>query len=152
MQNSLSELCIGEISSILYRQYQAYVNKQMKPYKINFSECAYLLKIPNGQTVTQTYIAEKLFCDNAIVTRNFQTLEKKGFVLRQKSPNDKRAALVSLTDKGVAAKQAGIKARQKWKKLILAGFTPQDEKKLVQALTAMAKNALLQVKHLSLEE
>ena len=142
MPTSLTNLCIGEIASVLYRQYQSYINKQMKPFNINFSECAYLIKMPDNQTVTQTYIAEKLFCDNAMATRSFQTLEKKGFVVRQKSSIDKRTALVSLTPTGIAAKKAGIKARKSWKELVLAGVTPTEEKELMQALKTMAQKAL----------
>ncbi|GEM_PF-1365700 len=142
MFDNLDSLCIGELSSVFYRQYQAYMNHMMKPYSVNYSECAYLIKIPDNEPVTQSYIANKLFCDNAAVTRSLRTLEKKGLVKQLQSPNDKRAVLVSLTAKGSEAKQLGVQSRKKWKKLVMAGISTAKEKEFLQTLKAMTKIAL----------
>lgn len=142
MIENLNDLCIGELSSVLYRQYQSYMNRQMKPYNINFAECAYLIKIPDHVSVTQTYIAEKLFCDNAMVTRSVKTLEKKGLVLSERSQEDKRAVLVSLTSAGRKAKTNCLQLRREWKEHIMAGISSEEEALYIQSLKSMTTCAL----------
>lgn len=152
MFENLNELCIGELSSVLYRQYQSYINQNMKNHGVNFSECAYLIKIPDRGIVTQSYIAERLFCDNAVVTRSLQRLENKGFVKRHKSADDKRTVMVSLTAKGMEIKQIGMDARKRWKELVMSETSADEEKLLIQTLKSMAKKALFAAHNKGTEE
>lgn len=142
MLENQNNLCIGELASVLYRKYQSYVKKGVKVCGIRFSECVYLIKIPDHKLVTQSYIANRLFCDNAVVTRSLQTLEKKGFVKRYKSPDDKRAVMVSLTAKGMDAKQLGIKTINRWKEHMMADISADKAETLMQTLKLMLKKTL----------
>lgn len=152
MNENLDKLCFGELSSVLYRQYQQYINRAMKPYGVNYAECEYLVKIPDGKVVTQTYIAEHLFCDNAVVTRSLKSLEKKALVTRCESPHDKRAVLVSLTEAGERAKQAGLMMRRNWRKQMMLNVTAEEETEIMDSLREMAVQALSAAKSDKMEE
>lgn len=54
------------------------------------------------QGVSQQYLAEKTAKDKACLTNLINNLEKKGWVVRQEDPNDRRNRLVYLTHEGEA--------------------------------------------------
>ncbi|NLY20893.1 MAG: MarR family transcriptional regulator [Tissierellia bacterium] len=141
--DNIENMCLGELASVFYRQYQAYINREMKDYGINFSECEFLIKIPNSDEIIQRELAESLICDNAIVTRSLQKLEKKELIKRINSTEDKRAILVSLTDRGRDIKKIGLEKRRFWKNSIMEDV-PEEEKQLVfQFFKAMVNKALI---------
>lgn len=55
-----------------------------------------IFKNPN---CTADIISEKLVSDKALTTRTVATLMEKGFIEREKNPNDKRSFLLKPTDK-----------------------------------------------------
>lgn len=141
--DNIENMCLGELASVFYRQYQAYINREMKDYGINFSECEFLIKIPDSDEIIQRELAESLICDNAIVTRSLQKLEKKELIKRINSTEDKRAILVSLTDRGRDIKKIGLEKRRFWKNSIMEDV-PEEEKQLVfQFFKAMVNKALI---------
>ncbi|QQO09182.1 MarR family winged helix-turn-helix transcriptional regulator [Breznakiella homolactica] len=139
---NLDSLCIGELASVLYRQYQAFINREMKEYGVNSSEFLYLIRIPDSGTVNQTYLAETVFCDNAIVSRSIQSLADKKLVARERSGEDKRAVMVSLTPAGRKAKQAGLEKRDLWKKTVMYDLSEKNSVTLIRTLKKMASRAL----------
>ena len=142
MIDSLQGLCIGELTSILYRQYQLYMGHRLEPFQLNFSEYAILTKIPDEKPpVPQHFLGERLFYDNALITRSLKTLETKEYIVREKSLQDKRQILVSLTSKGVTTKKELLILRKQWKSLVMDGVSPQEEKMvftLFQKITGQA--------------
>lgn len=52
-----------------------------------------------GKPISPTLIAERLIVTTATVTTLLDTLERRGFVVRQPDPGDRRRVLVALTDK-----------------------------------------------------
>ena len=51
-----------------------------------------------GEPLSPTTIAERLIVTTATVTSLLDTLEKRGLVVRQPDPADRRKLLVSITD------------------------------------------------------
>ena len=51
-----------------------------------------------GEPLSPTTIADRLIVTTATVTSLLDTLEKRGLVVRQPDPNDRRKLLVSITD------------------------------------------------------
>ena len=146
-QFSIENLCIGDLASVLYRQYQIYINRAMNPHHINSSEFMLLSKLDTQTPLSQSQISGMLFIDNAIVTRSLQSLEKKGVVTREKSQQDGRSTLVLLTSKGESIKKAGLEQRQRWKDTLLEGITPQQEKSIMALLQQMARQSLSITRH-----
>ncbi len=143
MSDCLNDLCLGELLSVFYRKYQSYMNDEMKAYGINFSEVAFLLKIPDDRAIIQKDIADILHYDYAIVTRSMQKLEDKGFVTREKSSEDKRAVLVSLTEEGSRLKAIGIKARRRWKDSVMSIISEQEKDEMFSKIKDLVENALV---------
>lgn len=140
--NILNHLCIGEMASVFYRQFQIYINQHMKSYRVNSSEVIYLLKMKDDEAVTQTSLADMFFTDNAIVTRSLQSMEKKGLVVRKRSKEDKRSILVSLTAKGKKAREKSLSIRLAWKEKIFSGLSPEEEAHITSLYQKITLEAL----------
>lgn len=144
-QNNIDNMCIGELSSVLYRQFQIYIHRQMKKYGINSSEFMFIVKI-GIEPINQKQISDSLCVDYAIATRSLRSLEEKGLVLRSKSDTDARATMVALTEKGADIKKIGLQIRQKWKENIMGDLAKEESEFLLNIIKDMAKKAISQTK------
>lgn len=86
----MTEKSIGKYISILSRQSQIYINRELKNYNITSSEYTFLLNVPDYGDINQKQICDQFSIDQAMATRSMKSLEKKGLVLREKNPSDKR--------------------------------------------------------------
>lgn len=66
------------------------------------------------------------------MTKVLANLEERGLVRREAHPNDKRQAIISVTDDGVALLQSETRSRDAWLSKRLAELTP-DERALLRA-------------------
>lgn len=139
--NSIDNMCIGELSSVLYRQFQNYIHCQMKEYGVNSSEFMFMVKTGSEQ-INQKQLSDSLCVDYAIATRSLRTLEEKGLVKRSKSTADARATMVSLTPKGTEIKEIGLQIRRNWKKNIMGDITDEESGILLNVIKEMAKKAV----------
>ncbi len=137
---SIDHLCIGELASVLYRQFQIFMNKNMKPYRVSSSEVIYLLKVTENEAASQAALAEMFFTDSAIVTRILQSMEK-GLIVRNSSNDDKRSMLVSLTPKGEEAKEAEPKIRTAWKNRVFKNLSEEEKSYMISLYKKMILQA-----------
>ncbi len=62
-----------------------------------------LYRLNNAEETTQKDLAAAMLRDKTTITRRIDGLVRKGLVERRQHPNDRRCAIVSLTDAGHAA-------------------------------------------------
>ncbi|SDI97212.1 transcriptional regulator, MarR family [Frankineae bacterium MT45] len=67
------------------------------------------------------------------MTKILGALEEHGLVSRVANPNDKRQAIIAITDDGIALLQAERQSRNEWLSQRLAALTP-DERAALQAI------------------
>ena len=65
-------------------------------------EVHFVVALGNGEQTTMSEMADRLHVTRGAVTQIADRLEKKGYVVRTKAPDDKRQTTVSLTEKGKA--------------------------------------------------
>jgi MarR family transcriptional regulator, transcriptional regulator for hemolysin len=76
------------------------INKNLKPLGLSSAEGNILLHLlTQEQGLPQEAIVEQLDISKPAVSRALKSLEKKGFIQREKYPKDKRASLVHLNKK-----------------------------------------------------
>lgn len=76
------------------------LNKLLLPYGIAIEQRATLEIIKFEKDVTQTILADMLRKDKTTICRTLNALEKKGFIIKSDSENDKRTKTIQLTPKG----------------------------------------------------
>ncbi|WP_411678250.1 MarR family winged helix-turn-helix transcriptional regulator [Caproicibacter sp.] len=134
---------IGKWISILYRQAQIYLNRELKPYDLNSSEYIYLVNLAaetNGSN--QKHLSDMISIDDALTTRAMKSLENKGFIIREKSRSDKRSYHISLTEKGVGIQPNILEILKKWTDIISEGMDEDEKDFIIQKLTVMSNNAI----------
>ena len=116
----------GALVSLLNRAARVYFTRALEPYSVGPGQQAYLLAIQPGESITQNEIVERLSIDKANVTRGVQSLVRAGYVVRQRSHQDRRSWSVGLTDEGVRVRESVVSRMQAWVTAIRSDI-PRDE-------------------------
>ncbi|MDR2393843.1 MAG: MarR family transcriptional regulator [Treponema sp.] len=134
------EKSIGKWISILHRQSQIYLNRELKSYGLNSSEYIYLVNLAaEHDGVNQKQLSDMLIIDNALTTRAMKNLENKGYIEREKKRSDKRAYTIRLTKKGIGIQPIILK---NWTGIISKGMNEAEKDSIIQRLIAMSNNAV----------
>ena len=103
------------------------INRDLRPLGLSSAEGNILLHLfTQGQEMGQEQLVEQLDVSKPAVSRTLSSLETKGYVTRQRDPDDKRAYQIRLTDKAL---ETGPEIEQVYNRvytLAMRGIT-QDE-------------------------
>ncbi|WP_248927923.1 MarR family winged helix-turn-helix transcriptional regulator [Paenibacillus hamazuiensis] len=135
---------IAKWISILHRQFQIYLNRELKEYDINSSEYIFLVNLYEKDGVSQEKLSSNLFINKAATARAIGRLEKLGYVQRTRDPLDSRANLVTLTDKGLTIRDFIKTKLAYWSQTISAGLTPEETDDMIRKIKRMSGNALVE--------
>jgi DNA-binding MarR family transcriptional regulator len=135
---------IAKWISVLHRQFQIYLNRELKDYDINSSEYIFLVNLYEEDGVSQEKLSASLFIDKAATARAIHRLEQLGYVNRKRDPNDSRSNLVTLTSKGMEMKKFIKSKLTYWTETISEGFTPEEAEDLLRKIKHMSRNALIE--------
>ena len=95
----------------MIRSARQIINQELRPLNLSSAEGNILLHLlTQGKEMGQEQLVEQLDISKPAVSRALDSLETKGYVTRQRDPDDKRAHRIRLTDKareiGPAVEQA----------------------------------------------
>ncbi len=130
---------IGRLVSILHRQAQVYINSALKEFDITSAEYAFLLHLYRKDGITQEDLSTYLSIDKSATARAIRSLEKKGFIVRNKDDVDRRCNRVYLSDK---AKQYKSEIRQRiwrWSDFLTDEMDEETKNIVISALENMVK-------------
>ena len=106
--------------SVISRQVNIFMAKKLQNYNISTSEAIYLMRTARltqsegKHKIPQQEICRDYFFDPAIATRSMHSLESKGYIIREKDSKDKRAYLITLTEKGMELSPVVIEVFSDW--------------------------------------
>ena len=85
------------------RTYRQYAQRQLKNagYAITIDQWLVIKNILENPEITQQELGEKVFKDNASVTRIVELLVKAKYLKRKNSVGDRRRTNLEVTDKGI---------------------------------------------------
>jgi DNA-binding MarR family transcriptional regulator len=132
--------------SVLHRQFQIYLNRELKDCDFNSSEYIFLVNLYERDSISQEQLSANLFIDKAATARAIRRLEGLGYVRRTRDPSDSRAYRVSLTSKGLAMRDFIKTKLRYWTETITAGLTPEEEEEMLRKIKRMFENALAETK------
>lgn len=135
---------IAKWISVLHRQFQIYLNRELKDYDINSSEYIFLVNLYEEDGVSQEKLSASLYIDKAATARAIRRLEQLGYVNRKRDPNDSRSNLVTLTSKGMEMKKFIKSKLTYWTQTISEGLTPEETEEMVRKIKHMSRNALIE--------
>jgi DNA-binding MarR family transcriptional regulator len=82
-------------------------------------------------------IGERFDITNAAASQLVEKLVQSGLIQREEDPNDRRARLLNLTDRGREFIQQGIEERYRWVNQLAAKLTAEERTKVTEALTIL---------------
>ncbi|MEK5259367.1 MarR family transcriptional regulator [Paenibacillus sp. FSL L8-0663] len=100
MNNLPPDCSIGMLLGITHRKMSQQLLQRLKPYDISPEQWSVLYQIYQAEGLNQKEIAAKAVKDQPTTTRIIDLLDKKGWVRRVNSPQDRRAYLLHLTETG----------------------------------------------------
>ena len=92
---------------------------------------------------SQSELAAKDLNDHPNITRMVDQLEKRGLVLREADPEDRRRHLVSLTTEGHALMAQILPTVAEERKVVFAGITENEVDELVRIMAKIERNLLV---------
>jgi len=134
---------MGRWISVLYRQFQVYINKELRELNINSSEYIYIVTLfSDHDGMSQDELSKKLFIDKGAVARSINSLEKKNYVSRRIDKLDKRIKRVYLTEKAKEVEDILFKALDKWNDIITVNIDQSSINTTIKTLQKMSMEAL----------
>lgn len=114
--------CVDEVGDMvrkLVRMFQLFERDQIKVHGFTTTQCYTLLEIDKTGSIPMNALSEKMNLNSSTMTRILDNLVRDGYIVRQKSPEDRRLVLVALSDKGkTSAKQLNASVNGYYKKVI----------------------------------
>lgn len=91
---------VGDLVRKLVRTFQLFERDQIKIYGFTSTQCYSLLEIWKSESISMSELSEKMNLNSSTMTRILDNLVRDGYILREKSEEDRRLVLVSLSEKG----------------------------------------------------
>lgn len=125
------------------RTYRNYAQKRLREYgyKITIDQWLTIKAILENPGITQQELAEKIFKDNASVTRIIEILVQSGFLDREVNPADRRKTILSVTDEGLSIIQKVQHLVLQNRQVALSGIAQTDIEKANAVLQKIILNA-----------
>ena len=140
---------VGRWISVIYRQFQVYINNELKDFNINSSQYIFLVNLYIQDGINQEELASSLFIDKGATARAIKQLEDNGYIERKVNPQDKRAYKVYVTEKALSIKSDITEILDKWNETLSADLKEDEIKILIKSLKNMSSNVLIHNKKLS---
>lgn len=131
---------IGKWIAKLYKDHDQYVDNLLEEYNLNHSEgnlLFYLYK--DGDGISQKRLKENLAVDKATVSRSINSLIKKDYLNKSKSPEDGRVNLIYLSQKAYAVEEEINEIYQQWFEIFLDEIGEKEAEKVIKTLEKMYK-------------
>lgn len=128
---------VGHVRSKLLQA----LEDELAPLELSGPQAIVILKTALGEGATAASFCRDLQYDPGAMTRMLDRLEKRGYLRRVRSPRDRRAIHLELTDKGRAAlprmKVAAVTVFNRF----LRGFSRDEAGELIGYLKRLMANA-----------
>lgn len=115
--------------------------KQYKPYldeiDLTYTQYIAMMVLWEKKAVTVKELGNALFLDSGTLTPLLKKMETKGLIHRQRSAEDERSLIVSLTREGEALKEQALAVPYKMAQC--TGLAPEEAAQLYQLLYKMLK-------------
>ncbi len=112
-------------------------DREMTRYGMSHAEMRLLLLLFEEDGRSQEYLVSKHAVDRTSVGRSLKRLESLGFVTRAKNPEDGRANLVFLTERGRESRETVLTIKEDIERKATAGVTPEELRLLSRLLQKM---------------
>ena len=130
----LNELLVNLFNQVLDTEAKAVITEEFKDISNNDMHIIEAIGIRDPRNMSQ--IAKSMNVTVGTLTVNMNSLEKKGYIIRERSMTDKRVVFVTLTEKG---KKAFFHHRDFHKAMIRAAVRDLDQDEMNALINCLLK-------------
>ena len=130
----LNELLVNLFRTVMDSEAKAVITEEFKDISNNDMHIIEAIDIQEPRRMSE--IAKRLSVTVGTLTTNMNNLEDKGYIVRERSTEDKRVVLVSLTEKG---RKAFFHHRDFHKKMIRSIVSDLDEDEMKVLIRCLKK-------------
>jgi DNA-binding MarR family transcriptional regulator len=131
---------IGYLTRIAFRAFSRALEVRTAPHGVSSGQWRFLRVLWREDGLTQRELSARVGMREPTTVIALKSLERSGFVTRQKSVEDRRKAHVLLTPEARALEAVLLPAVSEVNSIALAGLTPTEIKVLRKALTQVGRN------------
>ncbi|WP_295030084.1 MarR family winged helix-turn-helix transcriptional regulator [uncultured Methanobrevibacter sp.] len=91
---------LGDILFIFHKNHKTYLNDELSKYDLSLISALCILMIHESEELNQKDLSDGLYLTKGAITKSVKKLERDGWILRERSENDKRHFILKLTSKG----------------------------------------------------
>ena len=128
--------------SVLYRQFQIYINNNTKDLQISASEYIFLMEMYKNDNMSQEQLSKNLIIDKSATARDIKSLEEKEYIIRKKDDNDKRTNRIKLTKKGIEIKDRLSNLLEEWNNEITSDIDKNLLNTVIDTINKMSIKAI----------
>lgn len=128
--------------SVLYRQFQIYINNNTKDLQISASEYIFLMEMYKNDNMSQEQLSKNLIIDKSATARVIKSLEEKEYIIRKKDDNDKRTNRIKLTKKGIEIKDRLSNLLEEWNNEITSDIDKNLLNTVIDTINKMSIKAI----------
>ncbi len=127
-----NQLCFPmyAVSKEIVRRYTPFLNE----IDLTYTQYIAMMVMWEHKQLSVKELGKKLFLDSGTLTPLLKNLEKKGLVTRERSKQDERVLVVSITDEGMKLREKAVEVPEK-----IAGCVHIDEEDAIQLFTIVRK-------------
>ncbi|TQD24962.1 MarR family winged helix-turn-helix transcriptional regulator [Methanolobus vulcani] len=134
---------IGAKIAYIFSHNHRYIERALESYNLKGPMFAFLLTLSHKDGCSQECLARYLKFSKATATRVITTLEKQGYVYREKDEDDRRIYRVFISDEGRGLIPAINSALQEWNDIFLSDLSDEEEQ-IFRNLLDKTKNTLVE--------
>lgn len=129
---------VGKWIAKLYKDHDQYVDNLLEDYKLNHSEANLLVYLyKDGDGISQNRLKENLAVDKATVSRAINSLIKKNYLKKRKSPADGRVNLIFLTEKSKSVQEEINEIYQQWFQIFIEEIGAEEANRVLKTIEKM---------------
>lgn len=129
---------VGKWIAKLYKDHDQYVDNLLEDYKLNHSEANLLVYLyKDGDGISQNRLKENLAVDKATVSRAINSLIKKNYLKKRKSPADGRVNLIFLTEKSKSVQEEINEIYQQWFQIFIEEIGAEEANRVLNTIEKM---------------
>lgn len=124
-----------------------FLKKSLEEYSLSATEGLILLLFIRQEQhglpliMTQERILDDLKYDKGVINRSVQSLEKKGYLLRETNADDRRFITLSFSPKAIKIKETLLKLSFDLSKNVFDGLNAEDISKMSESIDKFSENA-----------
>lgn len=125
-----------------------FMNRSMRSWHLfakstglSMPQFSILMQLHHKGACGMSEVSERFEITPAAASQLVDKLVQSGLVQREEDPNDRRARLLNLTDKGRQLIQQGTEERYRWVDELSKKLTPEEKAKIGEALVTLTEAA-----------